>query len=255
LRYFKAEVRHRPEVIFHNANLFTDDFSSLRVVTFARTAEPVTVRDRVIPEGQSYRLHRLAFWMASEWPFGKTILREVLDPVYFAGSEVVWRNYEASYDVAQLEPSSRDTSTYVLQEYFLPIDRFDEFVPRMREVFERHGVNVLNVSVRHATADPGSLLAWARTEVFAFVVYYKQATTPPARREVGAWTRELIDTALNLGGSYYLPYQLHATETQFHRAYPRADEYFALKRRLDPRDKFRNALLDRYAPWHGQVGQ
>lgn len=74
-------------------------------------------------------------------------------------------------------------------------------------------------------------LAWARTEVFAFVIYYKQRSDEAAQKEVGAWTRELIDAALSSGGSYYLPYQLHATDEQFRRAYPRAAEFFALKQR------------------------
>jgi hypothetical protein len=82
--------------------------------------------------------------------------------------------------------------------------------------------------------------------VFAFVIYYAQATTDAARAQVGAWTRALIDSVLDVGGSYYLPYQLHATEAQFRRAYPRAAEYFALKRRVDPTSKFRNKLLDKY---------
>jgi len=51
---------------------------------------------------------------------------------------------------------------------------------------------------------------------------------------------------LDLDGSYYLPYQLHATPEQFRRAYPRAAEFVALKRRLDPANKFRNELLDKY---------
>ena len=105
---------------------------------------------------------------------------------------------------------------------------------------------MVNVSIRHANEDPRSLLAWARTEVFAFVIYYKQRTDEEARQEVGVWTRELIDAALNVGGSYYLPYQLHATEVQFQRAYPRSVEYFALKLRVDPTNKFRNELLDKY---------
>jgi hypothetical protein len=62
-----------------------------------------------------------------------------------------------SRDVAELEPSSRRSSTYVLQEYFVPVDRFDDFVPQMRNVLRRHGVNVVNVSIRHANKDPGSL--------------------------------------------------------------------------------------------------
>ena len=59
-------------------------------------------------------------------------------------------------------------------------------------------------------------------------------------------TRELIDAALDGGGSYYLPYQLHATEEQFLRAYPRAPEFLVLKQRLDRSNKFRNELLDKY---------
>ena len=110
----------------------------------------------------------------------------------------------------------------------------------------RHGANVVNVSIRHVLADPDSLLAWARSEVFGFVIYYKQGTSAAAQAEVGVWTRELIDAALDLGGSYYLPYQLHATDAQFHRAYPRAREYFALKARLDPANKFRNQLWNKY---------
>ena len=73
-------------------------------------------------------------------------------------------------------------------------------------------------------------------------MYYKQGVTEPERKEVGVWTRELIDAALALGGSYYLPYQIHATEAHFGRAYPRAAQFFALKSRVDPDYRFRNKL-------------
>jgi SAM-dependent methyltransferase len=63
---------------------------------------------------------------------------------------------------------------------------------------------------------------------------------------VGIWTRELIDAVVASGGTYYLPYQLHATPRQFHRAYPKAEELFALKRKLDPGYRLRNALWDKY---------
>jgi SAM-dependent methyltransferase len=63
---------------------------------------------------------------------------------------------------------------------------------------------------------------------------------------VAVWTRELIDAAVSVGGSYYLPYQPHATEEQFHAAYPRARELFAIKARLDPGFRLRNAIWDKY---------
>ena len=246
--HFRRRVRGRPGIVFHNADVYPDEYDRVSVVTFTRTDDPVTVPERLIPRRESYPTNRFFQRVVTAWPGGKEVREHVLDPWIYRGEHVVWRNYEASYDVAELEPSSRRKYTYVLQEYFIPVDRFDEFVPRIRGVFRRHRVNVVNVSIRHATPDPGSLLAWAPDERFAFVVYYKQRTDPAARRKVARWTRELADAALASGGSWYLPYQPHATPEQFRRAYPRAAEFFALKRRLDPGNRFRNKLWDRYDP-------
>jgi FAD/FMN-containing dehydrogenase len=244
--YFFQHIRDHSEAVFHNAEIYPPVYTTVRAVTFSITNDPVTIQDRLIPTGQSYRLDRFGLWVVSEWPLGKALQQRIFDPAYFASEPVTWRNYEASLDTAELEPASRETFTYAIEEYFIPIDRFEDFVPRMRQILRRHDVNAVYVSIRHAKQDPGSLLAWARTEVFAFVVYYKQGTSDSAKEQVGVWTRELTDAALDLGGSYYLPYQLHATEEQFLRAYPRAREFFALKQRLDPGNKFRNQLLDKY---------
>jgi hypothetical protein len=206
----------------------------------------VTGQSRLQPHRRSYPLENYFLWAVSETPFGKWRREFLIDPVLYLFPKVHWRNYEAGYDVAELEPPSRRHRTYVLQEYFVPVGSFDEFVPKMAEILQRHRVNALNVSVRHAFADPGSLLAWAREETFAFVLYYKQRTRDNARERVAVWTRELIDATLAVGGTYYLPYQPHATPEQFHRAYPRAKELFALKKKLDPDYKLRNTLWDKY---------
>jgi FAD/FMN-containing dehydrogenase len=244
--YFSRNVRGRASAVLHSANIFPGAYDEVRAVTHEQTNDPVTIDDRLMPWGRGYALNRLAFWMQTEWPLGTQLRRHAIDPLFFRGQPVTWRNYEASRDADELEPSSRAAATYLLQEYFVPVERFDAFVPRLRDVLRRHRVNVVNISVRHAIADPGSLLAWARTEVFAFVIYYKQNTDTVALTSAGVWTRELIDVALDSGGSYYLPYQLDATDEQFRKAYPRAFEYLALKRRLDPEARFRNALIDKY---------
>ena len=81
---------------------------------------------------------------------------------------------------------------------------------------------------------------------------YTAPLLPPcraaARCAVAVWTRELIEAAIAQEGTYYLPYQAHATPEQFHRAYPRARELLALKRRLDPENRFRHVLWNTYAP-------
>jgi FAD/FMN-containing dehydrogenase len=245
--YFFDYVRHAPGAVLHNGDIYPPGYDTVHAITYTETEEAPTVPDRLIPSHASYRLDRFTYWVVSEWPFGKAIRRRVIDPALFRGTSVTSRNYQSSYDAAELEPASRASSTYALQEYFVPVDRFSDFVSRMRNVLARHHVNVINISIRHVLQDSQSLLAWARGDVFGFVIYYKQGTSAAAQTEVGVWARELIDAALSVDGTYYLPYQLHATEAQFRRAYPRAAEFFALKRQLDSAGKLRNRLWDTYS--------
>ena len=244
--YFSKNIRDAKAAVFHNADIYPDEYEQVNAVSYLKIDKSVTVLEWLILKDASYWFDRFAFWVISEWPFGKEIREHIIDPLLFRGESVRWRNYEASYDVAELEPASREDSTYVLHEYFVPVARLEEFVPKMGRILRSHGVNVINVSIRHAHKDPGAVLAWAREEVFAYVLYYKQGTDAESRRKVGVWTRELIDAALSVGGTYYLPYQPHATEAQFLKAYPRAPEFFALKRKLDPDNRFRNKLWDKY---------
>ena len=244
--HFRSQVRNRPDALFHNGDLYAPHYATVRSCTWVKSDKPVTTPYRLQPHRKAYPLESYFLWAVTETPLGKWRREFLIDPILYLKKRVHWRNYEAGYDVAELEPPSRKHRTYVLQEYFVPVDRFDEFVPKMSEIFRRHRANVLNVSIRHALPDPGSLLGWARQETFAFVVYHKQRTRPNARERVGVWTRELIDAVLSVGGAYYLPYQPHATPAQFHLAYPRAMELFALKRKLDPDFRLRNVLWDKY---------
>jgi FAD/FMN-containing dehydrogenase len=244
--FFFRNVRASETAVFHNGDIYPPAYNTVRAITWSVTDRPVTIPDRLMPVQTRYWVNTLAYFIDSEVPFGKELRAQVVDPLSHMGDLVVWRNYEASYVVGELEPISRTHSTYVLQEYFVPVQHFDEFVPKMAKILRQYDVNVINVSIRHANKDPGSLLAWAKEESFSLVIYYKQGVRSGDKTEVGIWTRELIEAALSVGGSYYLPYQIHATDEQFHLAYPLAKEFFALKRNVDPENRFRNKLWDQY---------
>ncbi len=245
--YFSKNVRDNKKVVFHNGDLYPPNFDAVSAVSWSETDKAPTASGRLIPQGHDYWLDRIAWVVMSEWHTGRWIRRHVIDPIIY-GSEppVHTRNYEASYDIAELEPENRKDSTYVLQEYFVPVERFDEWIPKMRKVFADNDVNVINVSIRHSLSDLGAKLAWARKESFAFVVYYKQDTDEDSQSHVGKWTRDMINQVLSVGGTYYLPYQPHATDEQFHRAYPGAIEFFEIKSQYDPTGKFTNKLWDKY---------
>jgi FAD/FMN-containing dehydrogenase/uncharacterized short protein YbdD (DUF466 family) len=244
--YFKQQIRNNPEVILHNGDLYPPHFETLRAINWKKTDEPLTVTERLIPRNQEYWLQPKAVSVISSIPKGTAIRSKIIDPLIYEQKMVVWKNYEASYDVAELEPASREKSTYVLQEYFIPVKHFDDFIPKMRKVFNDHKVNVINVSIRHALPDPGSLLAWAPEEVFCFVAYIKQDTTPDARVATGDWTREMATQILSVNGRWYLPYQVHATDAQIQKAYSRFMEYYELKKRVDPDYRLQNKLIEKY---------
>jgi FAD/FMN-containing dehydrogenase len=244
--FFQHAVAGDQASVMHNADLLPPHFDLPVAITWRETDEPLTEPARLVPRGQRYALEQNVVWALTELPGGAKMRRSILHPLLTAGPAVKWRNHEASLDVAELEPRTRSLSTYVLQEYFVPVRHFAPFARGMAQLLQKHDVMALNVSVRHSPADTLSLLPWAHEEVFSFVLYYKQRVNTSAREAVGRWTRELIDLALAHDGRYYLPYQLHATHDQFDRAYPEAAQLRALKRRVDPSGKLTNAMWARY---------
>jgi FAD/FMN-containing dehydrogenase len=135
----------------------------------------------------------------------------------------------------------------ILHEYFVPRRRLWEFVQDARRIIEPSGLELLNVTVRDVRQDTRSALAYAREDVFGLVMNFRQDRTDRADRRMRDLTQALIDAAARVGGTFYLPYRLHATGGQLRRAYPGWDAAMAAKARVDPRSVFRNALFDTYS--------
>jgi FAD/FMN-containing dehydrogenase len=161
------------------------------------------------------------------------------------GRVAITRNTLLNEPVAAL--ADRDSSrTDILHEYFLAPDRLSDFLAACREVIPAHRQDLLNVTLRYVDADSSSVLTYAPQRRIAAVMLFVQKRTTEADDDMRAMTIKLIDRTLALGGSYYLPYRLHATREQMRAAYPRLDEFIAAKRRADPQLRFRNALWDTY---------
>ncbi|HEX2828871.1 MAG TPA: FAD-binding oxidoreductase [Burkholderiales bacterium] len=245
--WFHSEVAANPHAVLHNADLVPPRFATPRAITWVRSDKPLTREERLVPRGLPYEHEQNAIWAITELP-GGGFLRHAEAQRARREPAVVWQNYEASLDTASLEPRSRRFSTYLLQEYFIPVERFTAFARVLAHVLAAANVQALNVSIRHSPADTVSLLRWAPGEVFSFVLYYKQATTRSADLDAERWTQALVSAALQNGGRHYLPYRLHATREQFARAYPEHRTFARIKAEYDPQRRFRNLLWDKYLP-------
>jgi FAD/FMN-containing dehydrogenase len=139
------------------------------------------------------------------------------------------------------------TRTDILHEYFVAPDRFNDFLAACRRIIPGSYQDLLNITLRWVARDEASLLAYAPNGPrIASVLLFSQEMTARAEGDMARMTAEMIDAVQSIGGSYYLPYRLHASVAQFAAGYARAPEFVALKRRVDPGLVFRNALWDKY---------
>jgi FAD/FMN-containing dehydrogenase len=137
-------------------------------------------------------------------------------------------------------------STDILHEYFVPRDRYGEFLGRLRVIVPQHHANLLNVTVREVCQDNDSMLRYADGNMVSFVLLFNQPFKADGEKQMQSLTQDLIDAALASRGRYYLPYRLHATPRQFEQAYPQARRFFELKRHYDPDELFQNEFYVKY---------
>lgn len=163
-----------------------------------------------------------------------------------------WLSGAASRSTLMNEPvvtlDDRDpTRTDILHEYFVAPERFGDFLAICRAIILASYQELLNVTLRWVERDETALLSYApQGPRIASVLLFSQEMSLRGEADMAWMTGRLIDAVQGIGGSYYLPYRPHASPAQFRAGYARAEEFAALKRRVDPGLLFRNALWDRY---------
>ena len=247
VRLFRAQVQQHGDVTMAlgrlNVNPDARGFLGEAVVTLFR---PVT---RPIPALKSpgYATLRRATLLAEVGSAAGKKLRwdlEIMAGRKMAG-HVFSRNQLLNED-AELYQERKAERTDILHEYFIPPDGFEPFLEKVRVLVPRHHADLLHVTVRDVKQDRDGWLSYATQHVFAFVMLFSQERTAEGERRMEALSRELIDAALHCNGTYYLPYRLHATAEQFHKAYPRGRAFFERKRQYDPDELFQNQFYVKY---------
>ena len=246
---FAREVGGEPdtEMAFGRLSIVPgDDYLGEAILTVFRRAADQSELPAMGTAGLA-PMRRLVFRASADGPAGKRLrwqaerkLGELL------ASRTVTRNSLLSEGVDVYENRSA-TSTDVLHEYFVPRASFAAFVERLAAIVTAQGGNLLNVTVRDVSTDHDAFLRFADQDMFALVLLFEQPFGADAEHAMQDMTRALVDAALELGGRHYLPYRLHATDAQMHRAYPQLGEFFARKRALDPGELFQNGFWRTYA--------
>lgn len=229
------------------------------VVTWRRTP-PGTTGSFALTEEAHVMRDRFFLGLSRKFDWAKSLRWTLQKKVELGAGEsrIVSRNNAMRPPLAPLElldyHSRRDTD--IIQEYYVPVDRFVPFMDRFREILLRHEANVMSSTVRFVAANPTPVLAYAPSrDAFAIIQMSNVPLSAAGQEAAARLTRELVDAAIAEGGTYYLTYQLYPTAEQLARAYPRAPEAFAAKRRYDPGGVFSSRFYEQYqAEMAGRAG-
>jgi FAD/FMN-containing dehydrogenase len=245
---FLSQVLDNDQVVLHQGILYPPNYEIILDVLWKKTDKPLTITDRLQqPVERKWWSRPLVDWLSTS-DLLKLLRRVLVDPWIYDEPAVVWRNYETSADLMSRGFATSINKTLAMREYFIPVDKFEIFVLKMRDVFMRHKVPILSVTIRFSRKDAESLLAWAKTDVFSLIVIYQQGKDEASLEKVRAWSAELVRAAIESGGSYYLPFQIQHSVEQFRQAYPRWAEFMQLKQLADPKNRFTNMLWEQNFP-------
>ncbi|KOF08859.1 FAD-binding protein [Planococcus glaciei] len=251
--YFKEQVKAKPEAKMHLARLSIAPESLLEEM-YAITYETAPDQSK-LPEHKQLKTENLVavpkFFLglsrindAGKETFWKT------QKTYTEGidGKLVSRNNVMRSDSEFMEYNN-SRKTEVLQEYFVPVDEFESYIPELKAVLEAHpDFNLLNVTVRYVGQNDNAVLSYAKEDMFSLVLLINQGTDPESMSDTREVVQEMIDVTLAHHGSYYLPYFGYPTKGQMQKAYPRTNEFFQLKDRYDPDHRFKNLFYEEYRP-------
>jgi FAD/FMN-containing dehydrogenase len=211
-------------------------------------------------EVRAVRLRRLVFNLAKQGPLPmrlKWLSEKYVEPrlescpvsrnqALGEGEACLVSRNHPMHDSVRYLKNGLEGETDILHEYFVPRPQFVAFVDGLRAVLQTRRANLLNASVRVVHRED-NVLTYAPTEMFAVVLYLNQSIDAAGHAGMRALTGELIDLAAGLGGTFFLPYQLHYSAEQLQRSYPAIKEFLAAKRQYDPSGLFTNTFYEKYA--------
>ncbi len=253
MQAFDRKIREKPGVRMVYARLNTTPaniFDEVLINMFYPDSGPIPQ----LVQADSRWMARAVFRGSAGNDYGKGMRWEAETKVlpYLQGT--VFSRNQLMNDSPEWYLDRSAETTDILHEYFVPREGAGSFLLQAKKIIRGHNADLLNVTVRDVEEDPDTFLRYADKHMIAFVMFFSQPRTEQGDRKMQDITTELVDAALKVGGRYYLPYRLHATVEQFHRAYPQSEEFFRLKRQYDPQEIFQNQFYIKYADHAARSG-
>jgi hypothetical protein len=248
LSYFKkyAHDNKNVKMVFGRLNISNENFleeATLNVFTVI----PGTVVNKLSqPDQKSAETKRLIFRNSVNSEYGKRLRWDLETNLStYTSSGYFTRNVLLNDNVKLIE--NKDShSTDILQEYFIPERNFDAYIQELKHVLPDKHIDLLNITIRDVYKDNDSYLNYAHENVFGFVFLFNQKKNEKHEAAMKELTRKLVQLAMKMDGTYYLPYRLHIDRAAFRSVYPQGEAFFKLKLKYDSSEVFKNKFYDHY---------
>ena len=126
-------------------------------------------------------------------------------------------------------------------ELLIPPESLDTFVAETDTRCNDWRIPLQSVSIRQTSREDDSYLRWARRDFTELKLALAEPTGLGARVRGAQLRHELIDAAIEAGGSFHIACTADATREQTEACYPQLKSFLAEKRRFDPHERLVNA--------------
>ena len=248
--YFKEKVKRDENVRMHLARISVAPNSFLKemYVTDYTLAQNQNMREEYseLKEENIIAAPKFLLGLSRYSDWGKNTFWDI-QRGYFERTDGKYetRNNVMRSDSAFMEYENPNR-TEVLQEYFVPIDAFAEYIDDLRKALNEEEFNLLNITIRYVEKNENAVLSYAKDDMFALVLLINQGRSESEIKKTEDVIRKMIDITLKHNGSYYLPYYSYPTKEQLKRAYPRIEEFLKKKKEVDSEERFVNLFYREY---------
>lgn len=248
---YLKNVLEDDSIAMHYARLSVEPehfLNEMYVMNYKKTGR--VAKNAALKEESQIRLSKLGLDLGRQGGKAETLFWNMQKNIFLKkDGKTITRNNAMRSESTFMEYTKKG-SVEVLQEFFIPIDEYEEFVAHLKTWLpkdDKHDeVKLHNITLRILSKDESTQLNYAREPMIAFVLLIQHPSSETGINEAKMYIQKWTNTALAHGGTYYLPYYPYQTTEQFEAAYPQAKHVLDYKLKQDPNEVFVNHFYDNY---------
>jgi FAD/FMN-containing dehydrogenase len=138
--------------------------------------------------------------------------------------------------------------TEIITEVYLSHENVLAFMTAVRNDLANREADISYGTIRFIEPDRETFLPWARERSVCIVCNLHVRHTDAGIKRAKATFRQILDRVVEYDGSFYLTYHRWAARRHMAACYPQMADFFRLKRKYDPDERFQSDWYRHYAP-------